>query len=312
NLFRFCRNNPVNVIDDDGRQDDNAHELLKINFHENVQNKILIRARHDQEEAEKVLAERFNLRGQELGESLTKIVSYLEDAPRSINVRYEDIKNYTDDYVKNTFATGKRLSDPSYVHDRIHRNRELIHFANASVDLKRHYDLSDSGSIEVSSASAHPVHGSIQMQSMEHLQGGVPDADPKAYGLSAFFLTERPLGHLTYTSRDSMDLFAQSKYEDDGFLQNQMAAMVNMYPLIRYASSGQLDYFKNVAIDGKSNEDPMKPYIEWHSHARLHFGQDVNELNISKKEKGLRTRINGTDTAVNTFVSKHRITTNTI
>ncbi|MEN5301031.1 RHS repeat-associated core domain-containing protein [Pseudomonas sp. TWI628] len=304
NLFRFCRDNPLTLIDTDGR---NPHELLQENFKVNVHPMISGRVSEDREAAFNRLGEHLGVGGQALGESMAIIMSYLDDAPRSINVRYGDLKDYTDDYVKNTFATGTRLSDPAYVFRRIARNKELINFSKASASLKHHYYSSDTVAIE--SAPAHPVHGAIQLQSLTPSNGGVPSAEVSAFGESAFFLSEAAAGYLSYTPQDSMELFLQQSFEDDDFLRKQMAAEGNMFPLIRYARSEQLDYYIDVAIRKARTSTPMVHYVEWQSHQRLEFDKDIASLAISANEKGFITMLNGTDRAVNAFTKKFNLKT---
>lgn len=317
NLFRFCRNNPLNRADIDGRNDtetDRINSLLRENYKNNVKIRILERREKNREEAMLKLGLIFSISGQELGETLQKIIDYIDDAPRSINVKYSALPNFTDGYMKNTFATKTRTGNLSYINKRIGRNRELINFDTADNLLKSHHEhsflgMGMSGEINPVSHAAHPVHGSIQMQSLEPAQGG---AYYEEYGESALFLNPESdsFNYLTYTPQDSMFFYICYQSDESTFsLPEVMAVRENMYPLIRYATEEQIQYYYDVAINNEAGKPALKPYIEWQAHSRLNIGTDVHKLYVSENEKpkGIAWNTYKTNKAVKAFAHKHNI-----
>ncbi|MHA1053686.1 RHS repeat domain-containing protein [Enterobacter mori] len=311
NLFRFCHDNPVIRIDQDG-QNDEVNDLLRMNFQKNVKVRIEIRLQQDHAAAMARLKNAYGLKGQELGETLVKIVSYLNDAPRSVNVRYASLVNFTGNYLKNTFATGSRTDNSDYMYLRIERNRKLINFSEASEALKIHYEpynLGLYGKINPVSSFAHPVHGSIQMQSLKPERGG---AFWEEYGESAFFINSESanMAYLTYTHKDSMFIYLEHKRKKNSVeLKDALATRNNMYPLIRYAEPEQMSYIYDVAVTEKEKKIPLKPYVEWQAHTRLNFGEDVNLLSVSESEKpkGVLSNLNGTNKTIKNLMKKNNI-----
>ncbi|WP_167854280.1 RHS repeat protein [Escherichia sp. E1130] len=317
NLFRFCLDNPLNRVDIDGRNNaetDRINSLLRANYQNNVKIRILARREENRAGAMNKLAAQFKIQGQELGETLHKIIDYIDDAPRSINVKYSTLPNFTDDYIKNTFATQTRTENPYYINKRIGRNRELINFDAADDLLKEHHihsalGMGVSGEINPVSHAAHPVHGSVQMQSLAPAQGG---AYYEEYGESALFLNPESdsFSYLTYTPQDSMFFYIGYEREECTFpLPDAMAVRENMYPLVRYAREEQLQYYYDVAINNEVGKPAMKPYIEWQVHSRLKLGTDVHKLYVSENEKpkGMKALFDGTGRAVKAFARKHNI-----
>lgn len=307
NLFRFCSNMPSCRIDHNGKNDDDVNELLKLNFETLVLPRIESRTEADQQAAENQLSKVFNLHGEALGEVRDKIIEYLWLAPRSINVKASTLGNFTDNYIKNTFATGTRLENQTYANLRSNRNRVLIDYERASPALQLHHQpltlyLMDPPNPD--SPAGHPTHGSIQLQSLKPNRGGAPLED---FGHSALFLESSSQAYLTYTPQDSMFVYVLNKNIDGApSLEDTMAVTKNMFPLIRYAHLAQLKYIYNVAVEGSTEPLPMHPYMEWQAHARLTLGKDIKLLTIAENEK-TTSFLYGENKVAGQFAKKHNL-----
>jgi hypothetical protein len=91
-----------------------------------------------------------------------------------------------------------------------------------------------------------------------------------------------------------------------------MAAAGNMYPLIRYATPEQLNFYEQVIINEQIPHGPLEAYIEWQSHGRLLFGKDIEHLAIAESEVSLWTWLNGSNRAVDAFTKRFNVKTHFI
>ncbi|QHG65151.2 RHS repeat-associated core domain-containing protein [Pseudomonas putida] len=307
NLFRFCRNNPIRLNDPDGRD---PHEILQENFLINVRPMILSRNDLDYDAALGILESHLKLTGQALGESMVKIMEYFHEAPRSINTGYVKVGGYSDDYVKNMFSTGARSNSSNYIDMRFDTDSALVNIEGANPALKELYFSDDFKVVSSELAPAHPTYGAIQMHSLELSQGGAP-----IYGSSAFFLTDdtETMRYLSYTPQDSFRLFEDLTTQGEARrFQNHIAAAGNMYPLIRYATPEQLDFYEQVIINEQLPHGPLEAYIEWQSHGRLLFGKDIEHLAIAESEVSFWTWLNGSNRAVDAFTKSFNVKTHFI
>jgi insecticidal toxin complex protein TccC len=271
NRYRYVSNNPVMLVDRQGTQQ-TPGELLRDNFSRSVVPHVMSRIEEDKQAALNVLSSKWGMAGQQLGESLDRIINDLRIAPRSVNVRLASVPTFDGTGLQNTFANNKRGGSFQYYMDREKRDAVLVNLPAANAVFKDDFAVMSFSGPYVGIRSdlkpdAHPIFGSIQVQNQFPDTGGAPWANDTAYGESAFFVNPAVQEFMTYVPGDSMEIYHE---KGPTVLSQSLAVDSNLYPLIGSAAPDQLDFYRKIVNDARPTL-PMFPYVEWQAHTTIPF-----------------------------------------
>ncbi len=289
NLFCFVSNNPLSRVDLKGNNGIPS-ELAHLNFVNNVRPALLQRLPSDKEKALQFLAQTWSIEGQELGETLEKIVDYVENAPLTINIKYPRVADIAGTSFRNAYyGYGPGLAEREY---RDRAESEILNVSAASEEFKALFSDSHNA------PGLRPSYGAVQLHEKSSLTGAAP-----IYGNSAFYMnSEKIKDRLTYTAYDSLQM---SAYTLDGGIFEQTGTTGNLYPLVAHATPEQLPYYKGI-VQGAPLKEAVANYVEWQAHGELKFAIDVESFSTTLKTGDFMYSIYSRRT--NEFLKRNNIT----
>ncbi|BEM85459.1 hypothetical protein SME41J_47830 (plasmid) [Serratia marcescens] len=277
NLFRMCRNNPVSFFDPDGRKPklNNVEQGVLDNLNNVIKPFLLSRREQDKVLAERRVGDKFNLSGQQLGETVKKFYDKISSSSLSFNFKPDEIILFykdKDQRLKNTWELKVR-TDRDYLRIRNGAEKTIMDISGGGEIYK---DKRFNGDFFIAPEHYAPMarqkYGAI---SFDVRKGGAA-----SYGSGAMFLNDELKVNMTFTAWDSYSIYRGKGGDKD--LVNSTGFQGNLYPLIANSSDKQLDQMHNI-INNPSADVSFTEYYEWQSHAPIHFKGGISSMALNSE-----------------------------
>ncbi|WP_244941624.1 RHS repeat domain-containing protein [Serratia inhibens] len=277
NLFRMCRNNPASFFDPDGRKPklNSVEQGVLDNLNNVIKPFLLSRREQDKALAERRVGDKFNLSGQQLGETVEKFYDKISSTSLSFNFKPDEILLFykdKDQRLKNTWELEVR-TNKDYLRIRNGAEETLMDISGGGEIYKdKRFDRGFFKAPGHYAPMARQKYGSI---SFDDHKGGAA-----SYGSGAMFLNNELKGNMTFTAWDSYGIYRRESGAKD--LVNSTGFQGNLYPLIANSSGNQLDQMHNI-ISNPGADVSFTEYYEWQSHAPVYFKEGISAMALNSE-----------------------------